>query len=58
MNPGRPHLESLTIMAKPFKPVRACPIPPNAELVVVAGRRYVRLKERGKPILYPVARTG
>jgi len=45
-------------MAKPFKPVRACPIPPDAELVDVAGRPHVRLKERGKPILYPVSKDG
>ena len=45
-------------MAKPFKPTRAYPIPPDAEFVEVDGRRHVRLRERGKPVLYRVSKDG
>jgi len=45
-------------MAKPFKPTRACPIPADAEFVDVAGRAHVRIRERGKPILYRVSKDG
>ncbi len=55
---GRPYRERLTIMAKPFKPVRACPIPPDAELVDVGGRPHVRVKERGKATVLPVSKDG
>ena len=45
-------------MAKPFKPVRACLIPPDAELVDVGGRPHVRVKERGKAVVLPVSKDG
>ena len=36
-------------MPKPFKPTRPFKLPHDAELVDVAGRPHVRLRERGKP---------
>src|SRR5277367_251448 len=51
-------LRKVPTVAKPFKPTRACPIPPDAEFVDVDGRRHVRLRERGKPILYRVSKDG
>ena len=45
-------------MPKPFKPSRACPLPSGAELVDVAGKPHVRMKVRGKPALYPLAKCG
>ena len=45
-------------MAKPFKPDRSCPIPPDAERVDVDGRPHVRLRERGKTVHYPISKDG
>jgi len=45
-------------MPKPFKPTRPFPLPPDAELVDVDGKPYVRIRERGKPVLYPLTRDG
>ena len=45
-------------MPKPFKPTRPFPLPADAELVDVAGKPHVRLKERGKPVLYPLTKDG
>src|SRR3954471_7609347 len=45
-------------MPKPFKPTRPFRLPPDAELVDVAGKPHVRLRERGKPVLYPLTRDG
>lgn len=45
-------------MPKPFKPTRPCPLPPDAEWVDVAGRMHVRLKDRGRAVLYPVTKDG
>ena len=43
-------------MPKPFKPTRPFPLPANAELVDVAGKPHVRLRDRGKPVLYPLTK--
>ena len=45
-------------MPKPFKPTRPFPLPANAELVDVAGKPHVRVRERGKPVLYPLTKDG
>ena len=45
-------------MPKPFKPIRACLLPPDAELVDVAGKPHVRTRERGKSALYPLTKDG
>ncbi len=45
-------------MPKPFKPTRPFPLPAGAELVDVAGKPHARLKERGKPVLYPLTKDG
>ena len=45
-------------MPKPFKPDRACPIPPDAERVDVDGRPHVRLRVKGKAVVYPITKDG
>jgi len=45
-------------MPKPFKPTRPCRLPADADLVDVAGKPHVRLRERGKPVLYPLTKDG
>ena len=45
-------------MPKPFKPTRPFPLPADAELVDVAGQPHVRMRERGKPVLYPLTKNG
>lgn len=45
-------------MPKPFKPTRPRPLPAAADLVDVAGKPHVRLRERGKPVLYPLTKDG
>ena len=45
-------------MPKPFKPSRPHPLPPAPDLVDVAGKPHVRLRERGKPVLYPLTKDG
>ena len=51
-------LRKVPIVPKPFKPTRPFPLPSDAELVDVAGKPHVRLRERGKPALYPVTKDG
>jgi integrase/recombinase XerC len=43
---------------KPFKPARPYLLPADAELVDVAGKPHVRLRERGKPVLFPLTKDG
>ncbi len=45
-------------MPKPFKPTRPYRLPAGAEIVTHDGKPHVRLKERGKPVLYPVTKDG
>ena len=45
-------------MPKPFKPTRPFSLPPAADLVDVAGKPHVRLRERGRPVLYPLTKDG
>jgi integrase len=45
-------------MPKPFKPTRPYPLPPGAEVVQHEGRPHVRMKERGKAVLYRVTKDG
>ncbi len=45
-------------MPKPFKPTRPFKLPAGAEVVTHDGRPHVRLRERGKPVLYPVTKDG
>ncbi|VTR97009.1 integrase-recombinase protein : Marine sediment metagenome DNA, contig: S06H3_L02821 (Fragment) OS=marine sediment metagenome GN=S06H3_17168 PE=4 SV=1: Phage_integrase [Gemmata massiliana] len=45
-------------MASLFKPTRPYPLPTNPEIVEKDGKPHVRLKERGKSVLYPVSENG
>ena len=45
-------------MPKPFKPSRSRPLPANPDLVDVDGKPHVRLRDRGRPVLYPLTRDG
>ncbi len=45
-------------MPKPFKPTRPYPLPPDADIVDVGGKPHVRIRERGKPALYPLTKSG
>ncbi len=45
-------------MPKPFKPTRPFRLPAGAEVVAHGGKPHVRLKERGKPVLYPLTKDG
>ena len=45
-------------MPKPFKPTRPYPLPADADIVDVAGKPHLRLKERGKAVLYRVSKDG
>ena len=45
-------------MPKPFKPTRPYPLPADAELVDVADKPHVRMRDRGKPVLYPLTKDG
>ena len=45
-------------MPKLFKVDRAIPIPATAEIVAKKGTPHVRILERGKPTLYPLAKDG
>ena len=51
-------LRKAITVAKPFKPTRTFPLPPNSELVDIDGRPHVRMKERGKPVLYRISKDG
>lgn len=43
-------------MPKPFKPTRPFALPPSPDLVDVDGKPHVRMKERGRPVLYPLTK--
>lgn len=45
-------------MPKPFKPTRPFPLPIDAEILDHGGKPHVRLKERGKSVLYPISKDG
>ncbi len=45
-------------MPKPYKLSSTRPLPPNAEILEHDGKAHVRLKERGKPILFPLTKDG
>ena len=45
-------------MPKPFKPTRPFKLPPDAEIVEHEGKPHVRVRERGKPVLYRVTKDG
>jgi len=45
-------------MPKPFKPTRPFPLPDGAEIVQHEGRPHVRMKDRGRAVLYRVSKDG
>ena len=45
-------------MPKPFKPTRPFPLPDDADIVQHEGRPHVRMKERGRAVLYRVSKDG
>jgi len=45
-------------VAKPFKPTRTFPLPPNSDILEHNGKPHVRMKERGKPVLYRISNDG
>ena len=45
-------------MAKPYKLSSTRALPHDAEIVQQDSKRYVRLKERGKAVLYPLTKDG
>ena len=45
-------------MPKPYKPLSTRPLPPNSEIVDVDGKPHVRLKERGRHVLYRLTKDG
>lgn len=45
-------------MATLFRPTRPYPLPPGAEVLDRDGRPHVRLRDGGKPVLYPVSKDG
>ena len=45
-------------MPKPYKPVSTRPLPPDAEIVDHDGKPHVRVKERGRSVLYRLSKDG
>ncbi len=45
-------------MPKPYKLTRPYPLPSDAELVHEAGKLHVRMKDRGRAVLYRVSKDG
>ena len=45
-------------MPKPYKLSSTRPIPPGAEITAHEGKPHVRLRDRGRAILYPLTRDG
>src|SRR5262245_59874281 len=45
-------------MPKPFKPTRPYLLPADADILEHEGRPHVRLKDRGRTILYPLTKDG
>jgi hypothetical protein len=45
-------------MPKPFKPTRPFRLPPDAEIIERDGKPHVRLKDRGRTVLYPLTKDG
>jgi integrase len=45
-------------MPKPFKPTRPFRLPTGAEIVTHDGKQHLRLRERGKSVLYPLTKNG
>ena len=55
---GQPHPERFTVMAKPYKLLSTRTLPAGADVVDSAGVPHVRLKERGRPTLYRLTKSG
>jgi integrase len=55
---GRPFSERPLTMPKPFKLFSTRPLPPCAEILDHDGKRHVRLKDRGRSVLYRLTRDG
>ena len=45
-------------MPKPFKPTRPFKLPADADILEHEGRPHVRLKDRGRTVLYPLTKDG
>ena len=45
-------------MPKPFKPTRPFRLPPDADILEHEGKPHVRLKDRGRAVLYPLTKDG
>lgn len=45
-------------MPKPFKPTRPFPLPDGADIVQHEGRPHVRMKDRGRAVLYRISKDG
>src|SRR5205814_9236732 len=58
---GRPAaalLRKVHIMATLFKPTRPYPLPESPEILDRDGKPHVRVKEKGKAVLYPLTKDG
>ncbi len=53
-----PYFQGKQPMPKPYKICSTRPLPPNAEIVGHEGSPHVRLRERGKPVLYKLTKDG
>ena len=53
-----PLLRKAPIMATLLRPSRPYALPANPDLVTKDDKPHIRLKERGKPVLYPISRDG
>jgi hypothetical protein len=45
-------------MPKPYKLTRPYPLPPSSKIVEHDGKPHVRMRDRGKPVLYRVSKDG
>ncbi len=45
-------------MPKPFKPTRPFRLPADADILEQEGKPHVRLKDRGRTVLYPLTKDG
>ena len=55
---GRPFSERLPPCRSRSSRPAPVPLPPDAEIVGHDGKPHVRMKERGKPVLYPLTKDG